>query len=294
MQLRITENPISAKELQRIMRDYRAFILITVYLSFIALAIGFIYYDQTSYYATRNLAMRSELGKNLFYATILIELVLINFIAPGLTSGAITSERERKTLELIKTTLITPYELIIGKFTPAIVYVLLLIFTTLPIQMIVSTLGGITVSQVIIATLILFITGAFFCALGIFLSSGFKKTIASTITAYSFNIFPIILFIFFYLFINNGPPDSLIDPKYEVYWLYGLWALVSTNPFTTALVTQVMLDEMQSLFIIQTPPLSGTIGYTFISPWILYCIFYVIMTSLLLLASTRLVAKTEK
>lgn len=295
MLTRLFDNPVSRKELHGRMRDYRTFILITIYLGLIGMVIGYIYYSQgTSYsYSRFNPSARADLGKNIFYALILIELVLINFISPGLTAGAITSEREHRTFDLLKTTLLTPRELVLGKFWPAFVYILLLIFTTLPIQGIASILGGIGLPELVISTLILTATGALLCALGIFLSSGLKRTAAATIASYGTILLPVFIIIFLYFFIQNGPPESLNDPKYEIYWIYGLWILASTNPFSAAALTQVMMTEMDSTFIIYTPPISGNTGYIFFSPWIILVAFYVIMTLTILFASTRLVRRAE-
>ncbi|MFN8411368.1 MAG: ABC transporter permease subunit [Anaerolineales bacterium] len=278
------------------MRDFRTFILISVYLGLISLVIGFIYYSQSpsTYYLRFNPSARTELGKNIFYALILIELVLINFISPGLTAGSITSERERQTLDLLKTTLLSPVEFILGKFWPAFVYILLLIFTTLPILSITSILGGFGIAELIISTLILIVTGALLCAMGVFISSGLKRTTVATVVSYGTILFPVFIVFFLYLFIDNGPPPGFDDPKYEAYWIYGLWSIASINPFSAAALTQIMITEMDSLFIIYTPPVSGNVGYIFLSPWIILTILYVIMTITILYFSTRLINRAER
>jgi hypothetical protein len=50
---------------------------------------------------------RPLIGKAVFAATVLVQLVLVCFIAPGLTATAIAGERERQTFELLRTTLLS-------------------------------------------------------------------------------------------------------------------------------------------------------------------------------------------
>ncbi len=291
---RLFDNPITVKELQGRMRNYRTFILLTSYLGLMGLIVGFTYYYQTdSYSFTRYYpGMRQELGKSIFTALFLAELVLIYFIAPGLTSGAITSERERQTLDILKTTLITPRAMIYGKLGPAVIYLLLLIFTTVPIVSITFMFGGAGIPEMLIASILLLLTGIFLCALGIFFSSGLKSTTAATISSYGSILSPILLIVVFYFVINTlSPSDYTVQDQINM--ISELWVIASVNPFLAAYLTQVMLVEDQSLFLISIP-LDGNINITLLSPWIIYTIFYIIMIILLIEASIRLISQPEK
>ena len=89
------------------MRGRQAFILLTLYLGLISLYIVLIYNLlglTTS--ITWDPSARQDSGKAIFGTVVLLELLLISFIAPGLTAGAITSERERQTYEILRTTLV--------------------------------------------------------------------------------------------------------------------------------------------------------------------------------------------
>ena len=53
-----------------------------------------------------NVVGRYAFGKAIFGLIVWLELVMISFTAPALTSGAIALERERQTFDLLKVTLL--------------------------------------------------------------------------------------------------------------------------------------------------------------------------------------------
>src|SRR5690242_19668103 len=224
----ILDNPVIMKELKGRMRDRRTFILLTAYLALIGLFVGVIYlfmYDTLAY--TRfEPGFRQAMGKAVFGTVIMIELLLISFIGPGLTAGSITSEREHRTYDLLKTTLITPRELVFGKLGAAVIYLLLLIFTTLPLQSLAFILGGVGLGETLVSGLMLVVTAVFFCSLGLFFSSLLKRTLAATITSYAsilLSVLAVVLFVFMI-----GMFES---------FLYGAWYNSTNRDFVETLVT---------------------------------------------------------
>lgn len=291
----IADNPVIMKELRSRMRDRRTFILLTIYLVLISLFVIFIYFFMAESVGTSNFDpdFRQTLGKSIFGTVILIELLLVSFIGPGLTAGAITSERERQTFDLLKTTLLTPSALIFGKLGSSIIYLVLLIFATLPIQSLAFLLGGVGLSEIIIASILLLVSAIFFCTLGIFFSSIFKRTLAATVTSYGsilFSIFAIVLFIFGIammdsFFYNSNTASANIA-------MAVLWLVISTNPILTAIFTEVILIEEQTVFYASSSFLGyGTYGL--LSPWIIYAATYMILTMILIFISIRLVKRPE-
>src|ERR1043165_281060 len=104
----LMDNPVILKELRGRMRGRQAFILLTVYLGLISLFIILIYnLLNLSSSITWDPSARQNAGKAIFGTVVLLELLLLSFIAPGLTAGAITSERERQTFEILRTTLLS-------------------------------------------------------------------------------------------------------------------------------------------------------------------------------------------
>lgn len=298
---RILDNPVIAKELRGRMRDRRTFILLTFYLSLIAAFVCMIYLFLGE--STSGLAFdpdyRQTLGKSIFGTVVLIELLLISFIGPGLTSGALTSEREHRTLDLLKTTLLTPGELVFGKLSSAVIYLFLLIFTVLPIQSLAFILGGVGLAEVVISSLLLVVTSIFFATLGIFFSSFLKRTLAATVSSYGsilLSVFAIIFFVFSMSFIttvmfSNNPNISKLNQ--DVFTII-MWLVVSTNPILAPIFTEVILIEDQSIFISNTTSLFGTSGMYLLSPWIIYIFTYTVLSLIMLLASIWFVKRPER
>ncbi|MBN8639889.1 MAG: hypothetical protein J0M07_31545, partial [Anaerolineae bacterium] len=90
-------NPVMIKELRGRMRGVRAFAVITVYLGLMSGFASLIYLVYAASTRASGSAAAGEIGRVLFLGIVGIELLLIIFIAPAFTAGAITGERERQT-----------------------------------------------------------------------------------------------------------------------------------------------------------------------------------------------------
>ena len=75
-----------------------------------------------------------------FVAT--LEFLLLMFIMPALTSGSISGERERQTLELLFTTRMTPKDIVMGKLFSALSQLMVLIVSSFPILLLTFVYGS--------------------------------------------------------------------------------------------------------------------------------------------------------
>lgn len=297
---RMMENPVIMKELRGRMRGRSAPFLISGYLGLIGLVVGVIYasFSSTLNYAAWDPQARQILGKGIFGTVVLMELFLVSLIGPALTSGAISSERERQTLDLLRTTTLPARSFVLGKLGSSLAYLLLLIFTALPMQSIAFLLGGVDLAEMIISTLLLVMTAFFYCALGIFLSSFMKRTTAATVTAYVVIVLSYILLgvgFFVLSFIGIAPiyySSSAGSELLEALVTILLWILISTNPLLTAIISEVILVEDQSLFF--TSSVLSNQGLVLPSPWIIFLVIYIILTFLMIRLSIRFVARPDK
>jgi ABC-type transport system involved in multi-copper enzyme maturation permease subunit len=292
---RMLDNPVILKELKGRMRGRQGFVTMTIYLmliSFFITSIYLIFYMENS--DTSPGAMQT-LGKALFGTIVLLELLMIGFIGPALTSGAISSERERQTFDLLKISLLSAPELVFGKLSSAVFYLLLLIFTAIPIQSFAFFLGGIGAAEMIISTLMLVITAVFFCSLGLFFSSFAKRTLTSTVITYGSHAFSFVFFIamLFMLALLSPYPSSTTSQLTRELYAVLIWFLFSTNAFFAAIMSEVILMDDQSLFF-TTNSLLGSSSSIVPSPWIIYVLFYSFLTVLLILISIYFVRRTEK
>jgi hypothetical protein len=292
---RVLDNPVILKELRGRMRGRQAFILLTVYLGLIALFIVLIY---NSVFGVQSLtwdpSSRQIAGKVVFGTVVLLELLLLSFIAPGLTAGAITAERERQTFDLLRTTLLSAQSLVLGKLGSAFSYLLLLILTALPIQSLAFLLGGVGLGELVVSSVMLVVTAIFFCTLGLFFSSFMKRTLPATVSSYAAILGSFLVLIMIFFLIAYFESTSFGSNSVREYMLtVAIWVLISTNPFMAAVMSEVILVDEQSLFLTSSP-LFGSSSLTLPSPWIIYVLFYLGLTFIMILISIYNVKRPDR
>jgi ABC-type transport system involved in multi-copper enzyme maturation permease subunit len=294
---RMLDNPVIMKELRGRMRGRQAFVLLTVYLGLIALFIVMIYNTVFGIAGVSfNPGDRQIAGKVIFGTVVLLELLLLSFIAPGLTAGAITAERERQTFDLLRTTLLSASSLVLGKLGSAFGYLLLLILTALPIQSLAFLLGGVGLGEMVVSSVMLIVTAIFFCTLGLFFSSFMKRTLPATISSYAaiLGSFLVLIMLFFLIaYVETMSYSSSNNPMRENVLTMMIWFLVSTNPFMAAIISEVILVDQQSLFFTSSPIFGSNTLYL-PSPWIIYVVFYLGVTFIMILLSIHNVKRPDR
>lgn len=289
---RIVENPVILKELRGLMRRQRAFWLLTGYIAIIGFFISMIYsiIQIDAEFSPTDLQFRREVGKAIFGAVVLIELFLISFIAPALTAGAITAERERQTFDLLRTTLISARSLVLGKLGAALVYLLLLIFAALPIQSLAFLLGGVGLAELLISGLLLIVTALFFSAIGLFFSSFLRHTLVSTVASYGAIVLSYLLLgMFFFLLALSA--EYWEDTVKETVLTLSTWTLISTNPLLTAIFSEIILIEDQSILYTTSVLTSSSLPLP--SPWIPFTLLYLSVAAILILFSIYFVNRPD-
>ncbi len=297
---RVAENPVIMKELRGRMRGRNAFLLLTFYLGLIGLVIGLLYLSLAtqSSFITQTPDFRQGVGKAIFGTVVLMELVLISFIAPSLTAGAITSERERQTFDLLRTTTLPASSFVLGKLGSSLAFLLLLVFTALPIESIAFLLGGVALSEIVISSLLLVITAITYCTLGLFFSSFMKRTLTATVSSYGAIVLSFVLLgvAFFLIAYANITANSSIQKNValETFTLIIAWILISTNPLLTAVVSEIILVDSQSLFVYSIPLGNSSGHFYVISPWIPFIVMYVFLTLIMIRLSIHFVRRPDR
>src|SRR5207237_2785142 len=153
----------------------------------------------------------SSLGQYLFMFLIIFQVALLGFITPALTSGAISGERERQTIDLLFVTPLAPFSIIWGKLLASMSFVVLLLILSVPLFSLVFLFGGIEIDQVVYAFAVTGATALSLGFVGIAFSSLFRRTLPATVAAYG-AAFVLLLgtYVYGYLF----PVD--IDPNANV------------------------------------------------------------------------------
>lgn len=292
----LLQNPVTVKELRSRMRGRRAFVVLTVYLLLMSGFITVLY----ALYATASAQPYGpearQAGKTVFGAVLGIQVLLVVFIGPSFTAGAISGEKERQTYNLLRTTLLSAHSLVTGKLVSALSYVLLLILAAVPLQSIAFLLGGISLVELVIAGLLLLVSAITFALLGLFFSSLMRSTLAASVATFAGSLMltlglPAILLVLI-------PIGSTIlsgrtfAPVVDVLLAYGGLALASTNLPATIILSEVFLLQENAVFFF-----TDTInGYTVLifSPWFVYLVLYSFLSLVLYWLTVRRVRRIPR
>lgn len=124
-------------------------------------------------------------GASLVYLIMIaLETTMVVFMLPVFTAGSIAGEREKQTLDILMTTVISPRQIILGKLASSISVVMLLVISSLPILSIVFTVGGVGMADLFQFVLLMFIISVFIGSIGILASVMFQKTVHATVFSF--------------------------------------------------------------------------------------------------------------
>jgi ABC-2 type transport system permease protein len=284
-------NPVMTKELRGRMRGVRAFMVITIYLGLMSAFAVVVYLVQSSANQFSGTSAGGLIGRVLFAATVGAQLLLIIFIAPSFTSGAITGERERKTFELLQTTLLDSPSFVIGKLEAALSYVLLLLFSAVPLQSIAFLFGGVSELEVGLAFVILAVTAIGLGTVGLYFSTSVERSLTASVRAYGVAlvlVFGVAVVLVMLNAFSSGLFNSgnALPATFEIPWRYFNDLLISLNPIATAFVTQDLLINQNQLTFGTVTLTSGSTIPT-VSPWITFTIIYLVASAVLIVLSVR-------
>lgn len=109
---------------------------------------------------------------------------MICLLVPGITGGSIAIERERKTLDILLTTHLSPWKIVFGKLESSLSMIFLIAFSTLPAVSLILIFGGVSVIDLLSLVVILVISGIFIESIGIFCSAMIRKSTVATVVSY--------------------------------------------------------------------------------------------------------------
>lgn len=253
-------NPVMVKEVKLRFRNTKSFTGLFFYLLIMGIFVfGFVNLTST---ISGSGFFRPEESFLLFTMLSYIQLGLILFITPGLTAGTVSTEREKQTLNILLTTAQSSFQIIFGKLTSSVAFLLLLLIAGLPLYSMVFLYGGVSPSQVAMIFLFYFLTLLAIGSLGVMYSTVTRRTIVSMIVTYSTMIFFTAVTGFFLILSASFAAASMgtgISP------ISYLWA--SINPAV------VLLTLLEPGFQTEIMDMTGIS----IPLWISYSIFYVLI-----------------
>lgn len=200
-------NPVLARELTQRMRQRRAPVVLTTYLVVLAAIMSAVYKGAVGSRAAAggcfppactafvdgfggftggaDALASAAAGRPVFQWVLFFVLMLVCFIVPGVTSGAVASERERQTLVPLQVTLLSPLGILGGKLLASIAFVLLLLVATLPLMTVAYAIGGVSLGEIMRGMGMVAAVAAVLGCLSIACSAVFRRVQSATVASYA-------------------------------------------------------------------------------------------------------------
>ena len=291
----VRRNPIALKELRGRMRGARAFAVLTVYVALMSAFAVVLYLIYTASSSVSLTTTGGAIGKTIFGGVVAVELFLVCFVSPAFTAGAISGERERRTFNLLRTTLLSARRIVLGKLVSALAYIVLLLLVAVPLQSLAFLMGGVTVEEVLLSVELLVVTAIGYGAVGLYFSAMTKRTLTASILTYTFALvttvaLPLAALVLgvFSGFGTSGGSQPLLQAILA--YLFGL--LASTNPVTAAVLTETTLQQKgTALFFTQT--LANGVSIPLVSPWVVFTLLYLVGSYVLIGLTVHAVRCTQ-
>ena len=180
MKGKLRMNPILKKDLKVTARTLRFYL--TIFIFEIILGIVFLMASSSfgySYYSTNT--ERFEGFLYFFVIFGIVELVMVALIMPAITSSSISGEKEHQTFDILMTTAISHWRIVIGKLFSAVFHVMLFVIGSLPFLSVSFVIGGLSWSVLFEFLFLAFVFSIYAGSIGIFASAVCKKSKAAII-----------------------------------------------------------------------------------------------------------------
>jgi ABC-type transport system involved in multi-copper enzyme maturation permease subunit len=285
-------------ELRARMRSPQAYAVLTIYMSVVS-GITLLVYIAASASGNSGVNDSSRVGSALFYIVVGMQTVLVSFVTPWFTAGAISGERENNTYDLLRLTLITPRQIVTSKLLSAFGYTAMLIFATLPLLSLALLLGGVEVNQVLAALSVILAAAFLFSCLGLFVSSRLRTTVSSTILTYSV-VLGIVIGMSVLTLIALPLLNSILygtstvvktSPLLAALIQLFLFVMMSFSPISTLVASEANMQESGSLFSVTVNPIPGTTTpFDIPAPFFITLVLYLSIGAALLILTIRRLA----
>ncbi|MBK3495377.1 ABC transporter permease subunit [Viridibacillus sp. YIM B01967] len=266
-------NPVLIKEFKLRFRAFKSFSGIMFYLLALSIFVfGFIFvlmdFNISGF-------ISSEESVMLFSLLTYVQLALILFITPGMTAGSISSEREKQTLNILLTTAQSSFQIIFGKMSSSIVFLMLLLIAGLPIYSLVFLFGGVSPSQLIVIFAFLIVTMLAVGSIGVMFSTLLRKTIISMIATYGSMLVLTGVTAFFFLISMEMNRSGMTGVTSSPSIFAHFWGTINPIALMMTLIDPLMLDSFYEVTNIHFPIWAG------------YLIFYSLVTIVCLLIAVK-------
>ncbi|MFK7735710.1 MAG: hypothetical protein AB8B50_06775 [Pirellulaceae bacterium] len=124
----------------------------------------------------RNVGDLSRFGALVFQIVVPLQLIIVMFLSAVTCASAVSHEKDKRTLILLLLTRLSSSQIVLGKLSSCLVGIYSLILAALPLLLLIAILGGVSVSQVLMATAICAVTTSWCGALANLVAFWREKT----------------------------------------------------------------------------------------------------------------------
>ena len=180
-------NPVLRNESKISVRSIKFTLMIFAYIAVLSVAVMIYYSSLNEEIFSNGLYLESS---KLFYVVMALgQAILLLFIVPALSSTAICSEREKQTLDILLSSKLTPFQIIIGKVSASSLRVIILIISTMPLYAIGAIIGVVKISNILSLIVFFIVNTIFVSSIGVFVSTYIKTSKVSTALSYALVLF---------------------------------------------------------------------------------------------------------
>lgn len=185
--MKLRGNPIVKKDLQVTARSMRLswglFAYEAALTMIFLLALSVIKQESSGYYSSGNVYGHLIY---LFPALSIAQVCIIALIVPVMTASAISGEKERQTFDIMLTTCMSPFSIVLGKVMSAMLRVLFFVAAGMPIMSLAFVVGGLSWSYLLYFVLAIILLSLLSGSIGILCSALCRRSITAVILSYVF------------------------------------------------------------------------------------------------------------
>lgn len=223
----LRDNPVLTRELLVNLRSSKSFVLQFAYVTLLSVVVYFAWPTAEGGIT----AVSSGAAQSLFEMFFLGQFFLVALVAPTFASGSITGEKERKTYEMLLASPLEPMTILVGKLLSSLTYLVLLILSSLPLMILCFLLGGILLSEIARAYLILILAAGTFGLISVACSSYFRRTSSALVVSYLV-ILPLALACVVLTRTDPNQPQSILIRDFVTIailppWCLTIWTVVA-------------------------------------------------------------------
>lgn len=175
--------PLLARELVQLSSHRRTYVLRFLYATFLYVAALQYYRRWANQFPADSFEILGQ-GKTLFDRLVDWQFLGVYLFLPLMTAGAITAEKERQTLIMLKLTRLGSWTILLQKLCSRLIEIGVFLLLSLPLEAMAYGFGGVELEDVGKAAFVLSLTAISIGCFSLFCSSWFHSTASATVAAY--------------------------------------------------------------------------------------------------------------